>query len=456
MTAVAYSALRDHQLAEDAAQEAFARALVNLRKLKTPEKFAPWLAQICRHVAIDMGRARRQGTDIEGLPPVQDEPERDSSVEIVRRAIGDLPEPMREVLILRYYDDRSYEQIQNAQTITWKITFYNHVTSKDGQRTWVESETREMAYKAPGLYREVYHPTSRGGVEHICITDSVNLKSLTLVPQEQRATLRKLALATFNSRGPFAVALEHMNKPDLEWVGKRTTPKGEVNVFRWAFQRPSHNKEWSYDFWIDAKTKRLVAVQIPGADIYDPETDPARLNPSEKEWSMGKPACSRQHDINFDAELDDSLFRLDPPVGYSTETKQRAQVTEAQMIEYLGAMAGYHGQTFPDQPYSVGSERLNEIYDKAEADRTPAERRLLNIVDHCKMASLNMMPTGHFIEDHTVAGTFRYLGKGVKLGDTDRIVCWYKLKDTGTYRAVYGDLSVRDVAPQDLPLPVEP
>ncbi len=111
MTAVAYSALRDHQLAEDAAQEAFARALVNLRKLKTPEKFAPWLAQICRHVAIDMGRARRQGTDIEGPPPIQDEPERDSSVEIVRRAIGDLPEPMREVLILRYYDDRSYEQI---------------------------------------------------------------------------------------------------------------------------------------------------------------------------------------------------------------------------------------------------------------------------------------------------------------------------------------------------------
>jgi RNA polymerase sigma-70 factor (ECF subfamily) len=111
MTAVAYSALRDHQLAEDAAQEAFARALVNLGRLKTPEKFAPWLAQICRNVAVDMGRARKRTTDVDELPAIQDEPDLDSPVEVVRRAIDDLPESMREALILRYYHERSYEQI---------------------------------------------------------------------------------------------------------------------------------------------------------------------------------------------------------------------------------------------------------------------------------------------------------------------------------------------------------
>ena len=55
--------------------------------------------------------------------------------------------------------------------------------------------------------------------------------------------------------------------------------------------------------------------------------------------------------------------------------------------------------------------------------------------------------------------SFRYFGKGVKLGDKDAIVCWYKLKDAkdpNTYRVVYGDLSVKDVAAKDLPLPVEP
>ena len=114
MTAVAYSTLRDHQLAEDAAQETFARALVNLRKLQTPEKFAPWLAQICRNTAIDMNRAGRRRLEAEDPPLVQERIERDSPVEVVRRAIDGLPETMREVLILRYYNERSYEQISAA------------------------------------------------------------------------------------------------------------------------------------------------------------------------------------------------------------------------------------------------------------------------------------------------------------------------------------------------------
>ena len=39
--AVAYSFLADHQLAEDAAQEAFARALISLSKLTTSSTPAP-------------------------------------------------------------------------------------------------------------------------------------------------------------------------------------------------------------------------------------------------------------------------------------------------------------------------------------------------------------------------------------------------------------------------------
>ena len=349
------------------------------------------------------------------------------------------------------------EQIEKAKTITWKITFYNHVTSKDGQRTWVETETREMAYKAPGLYREVLHPTIRGQIEHTCITDAVNLKSLSLVPADRRAFVRESAVTTFDPRGPFTGAKEEMNKPDLQWVGKRTTATGEVNIFRRTFKRDESNRNWSYDFWIDAKTKRLVAVQIPGADIYGPEADPARGNPLEKEWSTARPACSISHDIHFDVELDESLFSLVPPAGYTLQTEQRAQVTEKEMVDYLGIMADDNDKTFPDRPYSISSDRLNAIYNKAKKERTAPEQKLLDTVDHYKMASLNMMPTGHFIEDHTVKGSFRYLGKGVRLGDKDRIVCWYKLKDAnGTYRVVYGDLSIKDLAPEDLPLPVEP
>jgi len=60
-----------------------------------------------------------------------------------------------------------------------------------------------------------------------------------------------------------------------------------------------------------------------------------------------------------------------------------------------------------------------------------------------------------FVNNIIVEGSWKYVGNGVELGDKNQIVCWYKLKGSKTYRVVYGDLSVADGAPQDLPLPVE-
>jgi RNA polymerase sigma-70 factor (ECF subfamily) len=111
MVAVAYSVLRDHQLAEDAAQEAFARGLVSLRRLREPAQFAPWLARICRNVAIDMARDRPPQVSSDDLPPSPDHDEDEVINQIVREAIDSLPAGMREVVILRYYNDCSYDQI---------------------------------------------------------------------------------------------------------------------------------------------------------------------------------------------------------------------------------------------------------------------------------------------------------------------------------------------------------
>jgi hypothetical protein len=35
-------------------------------------------------------------------------------------------------------------------------------------------------------------------------------------------------------------------------------------------------------------------------------------------------------------------------------------------------------------------------------------------------------------------------------GDTDKAVFWYQPKDAETYRVIYGDLSVEDVAPESI------
>ncbi len=111
LVAVAYGVLRDHQLAEDAAQEAFARALVSLRRLKEPGKFAPWLAQICRNAAVDLARARRPQVGVADFPqpPYRDTDE--FAGQVIREAIDRLPASLREVVVLRFHNDCSYEQI---------------------------------------------------------------------------------------------------------------------------------------------------------------------------------------------------------------------------------------------------------------------------------------------------------------------------------------------------------
>jgi len=111
LVAVAYGVLRDRQLAEDAAQEAFARALVSLRRLKEPAKFAPWLAQICRNAAVDLARARKPQIEVADLAQTPDRDTDEFVSQIVREAIDRLPISLREVVVLRFHNDCSYEQI---------------------------------------------------------------------------------------------------------------------------------------------------------------------------------------------------------------------------------------------------------------------------------------------------------------------------------------------------------
>jgi RNA polymerase sigma-70 factor (ECF subfamily) len=118
MVAVAYAVLSDHQLAEDAAQESFARALVNLKNLKKRSRFAPWPAAICRNVAKDMVKAKAKQISTEDISKVAWKNNDDENSREIRRAIEQLPAPARELIVLRYYNSLSYEQIGSVLGIS--------------------------------------------------------------------------------------------------------------------------------------------------------------------------------------------------------------------------------------------------------------------------------------------------------------------------------------------------
>ena len=111
LVAIAYSILGDHHLAEDAAQATYAKAITALPKLKDVDKFAAWLARICRNTATDMIRKKNRQYSSDDLSQVQALEKQDDTAPLIRQAIAKLAPEEKEIICLRYYDQMSYQQM---------------------------------------------------------------------------------------------------------------------------------------------------------------------------------------------------------------------------------------------------------------------------------------------------------------------------------------------------------
>jgi hypothetical protein len=349
------------------------------------------------------------------------------------------------------------DQIERASSLTWEQTVYLRHTSSDGLRTWITTQNSVGAYKAPGLYREEMLD-AKGRVTRVEIADALHGRRLVLYPFDNKASLSE-GVPWYARRGPLAQFEEELRAGDLEWVQARSMPEGKANVFRLAVVDRANGQPWSYDLWINQRTKDLVEVHVPGTDLFNPDTDPARHHPPEAVSARTVTAASVFHHIAYNAQLDDSLFQLEAPRGYRVEANERADrtVNEAEMISFLGLLAECNDRTFPESlfPAAPAADQLNQSLEKPKQERRAAEQKLLEAIDFYKQAGVNEMPISRFVQEGVVEHSFRYLGKGVKLGDSERMVCWYKLRGGLTYRVIYGDLSVKDLPAEALPLPVE-
>ena len=111
MLAVSYAGLGDHHLAEDAVQEGFARALVKLEQLRHRKTFGFWLGRICRNVARTMANNQAREVITDDLSQVSAKISQDQTSGAIREAIDQFPRTARELIVLRYYNNLSYEQM---------------------------------------------------------------------------------------------------------------------------------------------------------------------------------------------------------------------------------------------------------------------------------------------------------------------------------------------------------
>jgi RNA polymerase sigma-70 factor (ECF subfamily) len=124
---IALGLVGNREDALELSQEAFIRAYRNIKQVKPDRKFFPWFYQILKNLCISHLRKRKHrkagSLDVEGCPEVEAtadcfSPEvvaaRNEIKDKVWQAIGQLDEKHREVIILRHFQNMSYDQIAEA------------------------------------------------------------------------------------------------------------------------------------------------------------------------------------------------------------------------------------------------------------------------------------------------------------------------------------------------------
>jgi len=104
--------LDDQMLAEDAFQETFIKVYEHRREFRG-KNFAAWLFTIARHTCYNIMRTRKEFDDFDefvfnpGATKQRDVAMKD----FVDKALATLPLPLKEAIILREYEDCSYQDI---------------------------------------------------------------------------------------------------------------------------------------------------------------------------------------------------------------------------------------------------------------------------------------------------------------------------------------------------------
>ncbi len=123
-----YHFLADYHRSQDISQETFLRVLRNVDRYKPRNNFKTWLYRIavnqCKNELRDRSRRKTLSLndpdmDVESLildryVSPDEVYERKEIRELVKNAVGELPEDQRMAIILREYQDLSYEEIAVA------------------------------------------------------------------------------------------------------------------------------------------------------------------------------------------------------------------------------------------------------------------------------------------------------------------------------------------------------
>lgn len=294
------------------------------------------------------------------------------------------------------------QRIRDARTMTFTMT----TRLKDMPEMVVK-----MMLKEPGLMRQEFIKPEKG----VSIMDVSKAQMLTLMPKEKKAIRIHLgelpeAIRKKHEKQNYLAELKKLIEESESELGEKDLDGRQVKGYRVA------KLGIDLSIWVDAKTGEPVQIEMT---MFD---DKAKVVMT---------------DLAFNTELDDALFSLEVPQGYTPlemSIKFKAAAAE-DVAELLRLWSQARQGTFPDtlSPVQWGRDAggMKKMSEKEQIEMTVTLARAFVL--------LQLHPKAH------------YAGKGVRLGDKETAIFWFKPKDSKTYKVIYGDLRIEDVAEEDLP-----
>ena len=317
------------------------------------------------------------------------------------------------------------EALANIESARWKTTVVVKLVNGEA-KTFHEIGM----FLAPSRERK---ETTAEGETSIGIFDARKDKALVLVPAKKRATVMKFDESLRGGRGR---TFQHLRETVVEAQSggpARAEPVG-ARV-------------------IDGRRAEGFRMQT-GATVVTIWADPKTSLPIRVETVLSGATEVRivMTDFEVGLDLDPSLFSLDVPPGYTVRERQ-VDVPEKPILglaDTLGLAAEYNGGVFPpslrgEQGIDGLLTRIGPAMEKKYGKDSP-ELMEAQIERAKKVGGFGIVQL--LVPEHD----WHYAGKDVELNTPDRPIFWWKptpMRDD--YEVVYADLSVKDVAAEDLP-----
>lgn len=321
-------------------------------------------------------------------------------------------------------------------------------------------------FKAKGYFlapsRERVDFSGDKEIRSIMILDSLAAKGITLLPEQKQAVSIDIQLAE-KSTGGMASMFDTVRRAVQEGVA--ASPRKIENVGNEEIDgRPAvgfrtHSNMGDMTLWTDPETARLVRVDFEYA---------------------GGGGRGQMTNFHYDMELDPALFSLEPPAGYTVQTRTVAQPAEGDFINLLRMVAEHNEGVFPD---SIGTTEKTFMLASHAAAKLESEKLLKSPEVQERMKKL-MAQYGEdkaggmkdwmkewmemaqpiiqqqqekylwgvmFYSTLQPENDSHYAGKGIKMDTPDRPIFWYKPTGADKYRVLYADLSVKEVPRDQVP-----